>query len=111
MSRHVRPSDLKPSPLSRRIVRRMRKSGFTLLESDDNYALQGQSAGRHQKAAGGWAWELYVRRGKQWMPMSIGSAEPASSLRKHHVISSFNSHGDTELCFEKPNSKGETRAA
>lgn len=104
MSRHVRPQDLKPSPLSRRLVRRMRESGFTLPGSVENYALQGQSPGHNQKSAGAWAWELYTRRrsGTEWRPMSVGSSDPASSLRKNTEITSFTNAGDLHLCFEKP---------
>jgi hypothetical protein len=106
MSRHVRPQDLKPSPLSRRLVRRLREAGFSLPLDDDRYALQGGAAGRNQKAAGCWAWELFSkqrnRKRDEWRPMGIGSCDPASSLRRDTVVTSFTNHGDCEVCFEQP---------
>src|SRR6185369_1606201 len=85
------------------LVRRLRSDlGLALSESVENYALYGCAAGRNQKSAGAWAWELYVRQRGEWRPMGIGSCDPASSMRKQSTLTSFTNHGDCEVCIEQP---------
>lgn len=102
MSRNVEAKDMKSSPLARRLVRRLRDAGLYLPEKDEHYALCGHAPGHWQKSSGAWAWSLYHKHQGEWRPLPLGSADPASSLRKHSKVSWYvQARGrDTEVCIE-----------
>lgn len=106
MSRMVLPDQLKPSPLSRRVVRRLREAGLALAGSIDDYALFGLAPGYWQKTQGAWAWELYRREKGHWHATGIGSMDRASSLRKHSSVSYFQQQGgDYDVTIDNRRSK------
>lgn len=114
MSRPLDADKLKPSPLSARIVKRLRQAGLALPEKDDCYALMGLRPGHWQKSAGAWAWTLYVRRGRggsyEWTPLNLGSSDPASSLRASSVVSWRKQFGgDVEVTIDNPRKRAATK--
>lgn len=97
-------SALRSTALCRRLVRKMLAAKVPLPEANETlYALFGLSPGYHQKAAGAWAWQLYVWQKGRWWPCTVGSCDPASVIvRKDRRVDFFHCHttGDTEVLGE-----------
>ena len=92
---------LKSSPLCRRLVHKLREVGLSLPYPDTDYALEGHSPGRHQKAAGQASWELYARVNGRWHSTHIGGDSPATVMvKKGAALSCDPDRMDTIISLE-----------